>query len=264
MNKNYFASVLLFLGTIVSYGQEKDDLEFAGENFSLEGALTMLKKANSIEEFEQLINDERYDINNLDLNNDKSIDYITVEDVVENEKHVLVLTALVGENEKQDIATIVIEKTGNEEARLQIFGDEDIYAENTIAEPFETTEKMNSEKGPTTPQIIVNRVVVNVWTWPSVRFVFAPGYKIWISPVRWAIYPRWWNPWRPIHHTLFIGRCNAHKVYIHRTTTRRVSIHKSYKARRHSSTTVIKSRRGTTVIHKGRAGRVRAVHTRRR
>jgi len=262
--KNYFTTALIVFGMSISFGQEKDAPEFVGENFSLEGALTMLKKASTIEEFEQLINDERNDINNLDLNDDGNIDYITVEDDIEKDNHVLILTALVGENEKQDIATIVIEKTGDEEAKLQIFGDIDLYAENTIAEPFEVNEKMGVEKGPAMPEIITSRIVVNVWTWPSVRFVYAPGYKLWVSPVRWALYPRWWKPWRPIRHSLFIGRCHAHKVFIHRTPTKRVVLHKSYKARRHTSTTVIKSRRGTTVIHKGRAGKVRAVHTRRR
>lgn len=262
--KTYLTTLFLVLGMTTLLGQEKDNPGFAGENFSLEGALAMLKKANTIEEFEQLINDEKNDVNNLDLNDDGAIDYITVEDIVENDKHLLVLTALVGENDKQDVATIAIEKTGNEEAQLQIFGDHDLYAENTIAEPFDITEKMNSEKGPAAPEIITTRVVVNVWGWPSVRFVYAPGYRVWVSPVRWALYPRWWKPWRPIRHTVFIGRCHVHKTYVHRTSNRRIVVHKSYGPRRHSSTTIVKGRRGTTVIHKGRAGKVRAVHTRRR
>jgi hypothetical protein len=230
--KKYFATTLVILGMTTSLAQEKDNLEFSGENFSLEGALSMLKKANTIEEFEQFINEEKNDVNNLDLNNDGNIDYITVEDIVENNKHVLVLTALLGESEKQDVATIAIEKTGNEEAQLQIFGDDDLYAENTIAEPFEVNEKVGTEKGPAMPEIITTRVVVNVWGWPSVRFVFAPGYKIWVSSVRWAVFPRWWKPWRPIRHSVFISRCHIHKTYIHRTTTKRVVVHKSYRTRR--------------------------------
>lgn len=261
---HFFTTALVILGMTSSFGQVTDNPEFAGENFSLEGALTLLKKANTVEEFEQLINDERYEVNNLDLNNDGNIDYITIEDIVENDKHVFVLTALVGDKDKQDIATIVIEKTGNEEARLQIFGDEDLYAENTIAEPFEVSEKLDSNKGPAMPEITTIRIIVNVWSWPSVRFVFAPGYTVWMSPVRWAVYPRWWKPWRPIRHSLFVSRCQAHKAFIHRTPHKHVVIHKSYKTKRHTSTTVVKNRRGTTVIHKGRAGKVRAVHTRRR
>lgn len=263
MKKYVFTAMLLF-GTAVSFGQDKDSPEFNGDDFSLEGALQMLKKANTIEEFEQFINDEKNDVNNLDLNNDGNIDYVTVEDIVENDKHVLVLTALVGENDKQDVATIAVEKTGKEEAQLQIFGDEDLYAEDTIIEPFDVNEKATDSKGPNAPEILPTRVVVNVWGWPSVRFVFAPGYRVWVSPVRWAVYPRWWRPWRPITRTVFVNRCGVHRTYFHRTATRRVVVHKSYRTRRHTSTTVVKSRRGTTVIHKGRGGKVRAVHTRRR
>jgi hypothetical protein len=263
--KKYFTSLFVALGMTTFLAQENDTPEYLGENFSLEGAITMLKKANSIEEFEELLNDEKNEINNLDLNNDGSIDYITVEDMMENNQHVLVISALVGENDKQDVATIVIEKTGKEEAQLQIFGDEDLYASNTIAEPFDVTEKLTGkEKGPSIPELTTNRVFVNVWLWPSVRFMYAPGYRVWASPVRWRVYPRWWKTWRPIRHTVFVTRCHVHKTYIHRTPTRRVVIHKSYAPRRHSSTTIVKSRRGTTVIHKGRGGKIRAVRTRRR
>ncbi len=263
--KNYFVSALLILGITTAFAQQNDTPEYSGENFSLEGALSMLKKANSIEEFETLINKESNDVNNLDLNDDGETDYVTVEDIVEENKHVLVLSALLNEKEKQDVATIVIEKTGNEEAQLQIFGDEDLYAENTIAEPFDVNEKMDSGKnGPAIPELITTRIVVNVWFWPSIRFIYAPGYRVWISPFRWAMYPRWWKPWRPIRHTVFVTRCHVHKTYIHRTPTSRVVVHKSYAPRRHSSTTVVKNRRGTTVVHKGRAGRVKAVHHSRR
>lgn len=261
--KNYVVTLFALLGFMTALGQEKDNPEFVGENFSLEGALSMFKKANSIEEFESLINDEKNDVNNLDLNNDETIDYVTVEDIVEGDKHVLVLSALVGDNEKQDVATIVIEKTGNEEAQLQIFGDEDLYAENTIAEPFDVNEKAIEGKGPAIVDILPTRIIINVWLWPSVRFVYAPGYRVWISPVRWALYPKWWKPWRPIRHSVFIGRCHVHRAFIHRTSHRRVVIHKSYRGRRHSSTLVVKGRKGTTIVHKGRGGKVKAVHRRR-
>ncbi|WP_136667115.1 hypothetical protein [Flavobacterium sp. H122] len=263
--KKYLASLFVILGMTGSYAQENDTPEYSGESFSLEGALAMLKKASTIEEFEELINNEKNEINNLDLNNDGNTDYVTVEDVTDNNQHVLVLSALVGENDKQDVATIVIEKTGKEEARLQIFGDEDLYEENTIAEPFDLTEKLTGkEKGPSIPELTAVRVIVNVWFWPSVRFIYAPGYRVWVSPVRWKVYPRWWRPWRPIRHNIFVTRCHIHKTYIHRTPTRSVVVHKSYAPRRHRSATIVKSRKGTTVIHKGRAGKVRAVHTRRR
>ena len=267
--KKYFASLILIMGATVSFSQENDNPDHSGENFSLEGAITLFKKANTLEQFEEAINNEKNDVNNLDLNNDGNIDYITVEDVVEDDKHIdkhiIVLTALLGENDKQDVATITIEKTGKEEAQLQIIGDEDLYAENTIAEPFDVNEKMDNEKkGPSMPEILTTRIVVNVWGWPAVRFIYAPGYKIWVSPVRWTVYPRWWRPWRPVRHTIFISRCHVHKAYVHRTPVRRVTIHKTYGPRRHSSTLIVKGKRGTTVVHKGRKNHVKAVRVRRR
>lgn len=263
--KKYFASMLVVFGTTAAFSQDNDAPEFAGENFSLEGAVSLFKKANTLEQFEEAINNEKNDVNNLDLNNDGDIDYITVEDIMEDDKHVIVLTALLGNNDKQDIATIAIEKTGKEEAQLQIIGDEDLYADNTIAEPFDTKEAMDKDKkGPAMPEVLTSRVVVNVWGWPAVRFIYAPGYRVWASSVRWAAYPRWWRPWRPIRHTMFVSRCHVHKTYIHRTPTRRVVVHKTYGPRRHSSTLVVKSKRGTTVVHKGRRGNVKAVRVRRR
>jgi hypothetical protein len=263
--KKYFAALLVVMGTTAASSQNNDGPEFSGENFSLEGAIALLKKANTLEQFEEAINNEKNDVNNLDLNNDGNTDYITVEDIMEEDKHVIVLTALLGDNEKQDIATIVIEKTGKEEAQLQIIGDEDLYADNTIAEPFDVNEKADkSQKGPAMPELITTRVIVNVWGWPAVRFIYTPGYRVWISPVRWTVYPRWWKPWRPIRHTIFVSRCHVHKAYVHRTPTRRVTIHKTYGPRRHSSTLVVKGKRGTTVVHKGRRGNIKAVRARRR
>jgi len=261
--KIYLATFLLLIGSNISFGQDIDSPENSGDDFSLEGALAMFKKASSIEDFEKLLNEENNNVNNLDLNNDGDIDYVSVEDIMEGDNHVLVLSASLGENEKQDIATINIEKKGKEDAELQIVGDEDLYAENSIVEPFDVEEKVMKGKGPSVLEINPTRVVVNVWLWPSVRFIYAPEYRVWVSPYRWANYPRWWKPWRPFRHSLFIGRCAPHRVYFHRTAVRRVS-HGFYRSRRHSSTLIVKGRRGTTVIHKGRGGRVKAVHYGRR
>lgn len=257
--KKYLTLVLLALQTLTSQAQDKSkNME---ENFSLEGALAMFKKSNSIEEFEASINSEKNEVNNLDLNQDGTIDYIAVEDLVDGDKHTLVLAAVLSENEKQDVATLVIEKTANEEAQLQIFGDEDLFEANTIVEPFEVNEQMDKRKnGPNMPELTTTRIVVNVWFWPSVRFIYAPSYRIWVSPYRWAFYPKWWKPWRPVHYTVFVGRVHVHKTFFHRTNNRRVVIHSGYGNHRHRSTAVIKRGKGTTIIHKGRGGRVKGVH----
>src|SRR5687768_12228626 len=115
--------------------QREDSTGLPGDNFSLEGALEMFKKAGSPADFEKLINTEGNNVNNLDLNEDGDIDYIKVIDNMDRDVHAFVLQVAVSETESQDIAVIELEKTGDETAILQIVGDEDIYGEQTIAEP---------------------------------------------------------------------------------------------------------------------------------
>jgi hypothetical protein len=260
--------LLLTLGITTTFSQEnKNDLpEYTGDNFSLEGALALFKKANSLEEFEKLINDENNNVNNLDLNNDGETDYIVVQDIQEKDIHIIVLSTYLNENEKQDIATIGIEKTGNEEAMLQIEGDSELYAENTIVEPFEVVEKIEKSKGgPNIPKITTNRIIVNVWFWPSVRFLYAPSYVVWVSPHRWGFYPRWWKPWRPYNFSIFHGKGSIYRVNYHRTPTRRViAAHKTYSPKRSKSTVVVHNRKGTTVVRKNKTGKTTVVKTKRR
>src|SRR4030066_557411 len=197
----YLFLAFLFAATqIKAQDAEEDSTGLPGDNFSLQGALEMFKKANSPEEFEKLINTKDNNVNNLDLNEDGDIDYIRVVGKKEGDVHAFVLQVPVSENENQDIAVIELEKTDKETAMLQIVGDEDIYGEQTIIEPSEEGEdETENEKGEgaDTEYIVSNKaaVVVNVWIWPSGVFVYRPGYAVWVSPWRWNVYPGWWRPW---------------------------------------------------------------------
>ena len=266
--KNIFILLLLTLWFSTASSQENNnDLpEYTGDNFNLEGVLALFKQANSLEEFEKLINEESNNVNNLDLNNDGETDYIVVNDIQENDAHVIVLCTYLSETEKQDIASIGIEKTGNETAILQIEGDSELYAENTIVEPFETDEKIEKSKGgPNAPEITTTDVVVNVWFWPSVRFLYAPGYRVWVSPHRWRFYPRWWKPWKPYKYSVFYSKSVRHRANFHRTKTHRVVIaRKVYLPKRSKSTVVVHNKRGTTVVHKNKRGKTTVVKTKRR
>ncbi|MFY8182513.1 MAG: hypothetical protein ACOVLG_12110 [Flavobacterium sp.] len=263
--------LLILLATSVGFSQEDERPDNTGDNFSLEGALALFKKSNSLEEFEKLLNEENNNVNNLDLNDDNDIDYIMVDDIREGDTHAIVLSTYVNDKEKQDIAIIGIEKTGNESATLQIEGDADLYAENTFVEPNEVVESSTGGKGgPSVSELYTKQVIVNVWFWPSVRFLYAPTYVVWHSPWRWGFYPKWWRPWRPYKYHVFYNRCAPHRVYFHRVPTRRVVVaHRIYAPRRNHSTlvvhnnrrtTVVKSNnRKTTVVTKNKRGEVKAV-----
>ncbi len=231
-----------------------DSTGLPGDNFSLEGAIELFKNSTSLEEFEKLLNAEESNVNNLDLNEDGEIDYIRVVDNMDADVHAIVLQVPVSETESQDVAVIEIEKTGKEEAILQIVGDEDVFGEQTIAEPFEEEAQDNGKGGPSM-DITFTRIVVNVWFWAPVRFIYAPTYVVWVSPYRWHYYPRWWRPWRPRPWRVFyVGVRPYHRHYHVVHTHRVVHAHRVYAPRRTHST-VVHTRTTTRVAARGGHGR---------
>lgn len=222
--------------------QEQEQAKVAGDNLSLGAALELFKQSSSPEDFERRINAEGNDVNNLDLNGDGEIDYIRVISRKENDAHVFIMQAMLSESENQDIAVIELEKTGKESAMIQIIGDEDIFGEQVIVEPQDEAEDtgMNyvyskNVHGPLfeSPES-GSRVAINVWFWPSVRFVYGPAYITWVSPCSWRSRPVWWRPCRPVYYHAYYPRriyynryypvvhthrvVRAHQVYVpHRT-----------------------------------------------
>jgi hypothetical protein len=235
--------IACFTVTTTRATAQQDSTGLPGDNFSLQGALDMFKQASSPEEFEKLINSKGKNVNNLDLNGDGEIDYIKVIDQSKNDLHAFVLQVAVSETENQDIAVIELEKTGDTTAVVQIVGDEDIFGEQVIVEASgEGDEVMDSKSGtggPTIADYEGNRIVVNVFFWPSVRFVYRPAYVPWVSPWRWRLYPAWWRPWHPFAWQVFYPRClvyhrNCAIVYTHRV----VAVHQFYAPYRVSSVMV--------------------------
>ncbi|MBK8521783.1 MAG: hypothetical protein IPL54_13260 [Chitinophagaceae bacterium] len=244
--KQLFLLVVCFVATTVSVKAETDSTGMPGDNFSLQGALEMFKQSSSVEEFEKLINTESKNVNNLDLNGDGDIDYVKVIDKVGKDVHAFVLQVAVSETENQDIAVIELEKTGDTTAMLQIIGDEEIYGEPVIVEASDEGDEVDGDddgkgSGPSFDYNFtkVSRIVVNVFYWPSVRFVYRPAYVPWVSPWRWRHYPGWWRPWRPVRWTVFHPRRLVyHRHYAVVRTHRVVAAHRIYTPHRAGSVIV--------------------------
>jgi hypothetical protein len=265
-----------------------DSTGLPGDNLSLQGVLQLFKQSASPEEFEKQLNTESSHVNNLDLNGDGEVDYIRVIDMTENDVHAFVLQVPVAENENQDVAVIELEKTGEATAVIQIIGDEEIYGEQIIVEPTEEEKTGGSKGGQVYLKNTLNAdaIVVNVWVWPSVRYVYAPAYRPWVSPWRWRHYPVFWRPWRPFtwhvwhpyyrhyHHSFGVVHVHrvtrAHHIYTpHRTAsvtvrTRNSNAIGNYKVKR--TTATVKGPRGnTTQVRKttvrGPRGNVKASRT---
>lgn len=280
--------IVLLLSAYVHAQDEETPTGLPGDNFSLQGALELFKNATSPEDFEKQLNSENNHVNNLDINGDGDIDYVRVISKMDNDIHLFILQVPVSESENQDIAVIEVEKTGKNDAVLQIIGDEDIYGEEIIIEPSDgnDTDEEDGGKGPMLTREEAY-VVVNVWGWPTVRYIYAPAYRPWISPWRWGLYPTWWRPWRPLgwsvwhpyrvrHYRPTVRIVSTHRVVrahnIYRPTrvtsttvrTRHATAHANYKVNR--TKTTVKGPRGNTATKrtttvKGPKGNVKAQRT---
>lgn len=239
----------------------EDSTGLPGDNFSLEAALDLFKKSESLEDFEKLLNAENNDANNLDLNEDGQTDYIRVVDQMDGDVHAIVLQVPVSAGESQDIAVIEIEKNGTESAELQIVGDEDIFGSEVIAEPFdEEGVKKDGRGGPSIAMAPV-RVVVNVWLWRPVRFIYRPAYVVYVSPWRWGLYPTYWRPFRPRPWHVYHVRARPYRVHYHVVATHRVVRAHAVYAPHRSHSTVVHTRTVTHVSKTGPRGNVKATKT---
>jgi len=258
MKKAVFTLITLLIAfpAFVSAQESTDSTGFAGDHFSLEGALELLKQSSSPEDFEKKLNTEDTYVNNLDLNEDGEIDYVKVIDNAEGDVHAIVLQVDLSEEESQDIAVILIEKTGHESAVLQIVGDEDVYGEEKIVEPVQEAPESGG-KGGFGSQSGNKVIIVNVWTWPGIRFIYSPAYVVYRSPWHWHYYPRWWSPWRPHPWRWHHSRVKVYHVHYRPYHTHRVvRAHTFYKPQRKSSVTVrTKTTHTRTVISKNKKGK---------
>jgi hypothetical protein len=247
-----FCTVCLLAAGLQTRAQQPgtDSTGLPGDHFSLQGALQMFQQSSSPEDFEKRINTQGNYVNNLDLNGDGEADYIKVIDKHDKDVHAFILQVPVSETESQDIAVIELEKTGDTTAVLQIIGDEEIFGEQVIVEPdgggeddedgaFVDFYQQQNRGGPFAYEAPAARIVVNVWLWPSVRFVYGPVYRPWASPWRWRVYPAWWRPWRPLGWGVFHPlRVHYHRPFVVVRTHRVIRAHAAYTPVRTASVTV--------------------------
>lgn len=218
MKKIIITSILVALfaagSTLRAQNNPQENLGLPGDNLNLYAVMNLFRQSKTLEEFERNLNDEKNNINNLDLNGDNLIDYIKVYDDVDGDVHNIVLQVAVGPKENQDVAVITVQKFDNGQVQIQLTGDEELYGKNYIIEPVYDdsvagTPNPGYEGNPNTfnGQTItyVTTTPVEIAAWPVVRFIYMPSYTVWHSSWYWGFYPSYWHPWRPFSWDYYYG-----------------------------------------------------------
>jgi hypothetical protein len=111
-------AVLVALATTVKAQDYPEEyLGLPGDNLNLYAVMKLFQESETLEAFERNLNDENSRINNLDLNGDNYVDYITVTDYPDGNVHSIVLRVALDRKESQDVAVFVVEKFSDGSAR---------------------------------------------------------------------------------------------------------------------------------------------------
>jgi len=209
--------LLLFAGKRVNAQENiKERLKLPGDNLNLFAVMNLFQESETLESFEKSLNSMDSKINNLDLNGDDQIDYIKVLDYAEGNDHTIVLQVAVNENENQDVAVFTVQKDNNNQVKIQLIGDEELYGKDYIIEPNygdntssgETPNpgyKGNVKNGNWQKEPADRIVRVEVSAWPLISYLFMPNYVVWRSPWYWGYYPPYWSAWRPYYWDYYYG-----------------------------------------------------------
>jgi hypothetical protein len=249
----YLVVVMSLLGQCVLSQSEKDtkELGLPGDNLDLYAVLTLFQKSKTVEEFEKSLNEQKTGINNLDLNLDKKVDFITVSTKKEGETFTFILNTAVSKTETQDIAVIMVDKDKGGKVSLQIVGDQELYGKNYVIEPAKTaTPAVTANPAYTGPEPAVSApatTTVIVETVPIVQYVYSPVYVPYYPPYHYGFYPPYFTAFAVIaigvyrhnnyyHHSGYYGGHYHHggnTVVIHNT-----NVYNNYNKTKMKSATV--------------------------
>lgn len=136
-----YLSCFLFLVVQTSFGQQRTTVTAnsidISDNLDLRAVATIFGESNDLEDFERRLNDPEIKISNLDLNQDNQVDYLRVIEILENNQHLIVIQAVLGQDLFQDIASLEIEKEARtQRVQVQVVGNEFFYGANYVYEPI--------------------------------------------------------------------------------------------------------------------------------
>lgn len=215
--KRIITALLLTIiaATGTAYGAQERQPEYLGlpgDNLNLYAVMNLFQESETLEQFERDLNSKDSRINNLDLNRDGLVDYITITDYPDGQVHNIVLRVALDDRENQDVAVFTVERYDNGSVAIQLIGDEDLYGRNYIIEPIyddqygETPNPGYTGRTQGSQRMeVVRTTYVEVAAWPLIRFIFTPGYITWRSAWYWGYWPAYWHAWRPYYWDYYYG-----------------------------------------------------------
>jgi len=143
------------------------------DNLDLRAIASIFGESKDLADFEFRLNDPKEQISNLDLNNDNQVDYLRVIETLESNVHLIVIQAVLGKDQFQDVATVEVEKDNNNRLQVQVVGDVYMYGKNYIYEPV----------------YVGVPVIYNYFGGSN----YHPYYSSWY----WGYYPTYYYAWNP-------------------------------------------------------------------
>ena len=204
--------------TVRAQDYPEEYLGLPGDNLNLYAVMDLFRNSETLEGFERSLNDPKSRINNLDLNRDNFVDYITVSDYIDRKVHTIVLRAVLGRNEYQDVAVFTVQKLRRKKVMIQLIGDEALYGRNYIIEPVYSKKFRHGYYGDpmyADNVTIINNYYYDIFDWPVIVYIYRPYYHGWHSSWYWGYYPAYWDPWRPYYWDYYYGyhSCWNHHYY---------------------------------------------------
>lgn len=220
--KNPFLLIAILLTSLLSlpvFSQTGDDtgaLGLPGDNLDLYAVLDLFQKSKTIEDFEKSLNLENSKINNLDLDNDKKVDFIKVTTKKDGDDFSFVLQDAVSKTETQDVAVILVSKDKSGKVTMQIVGDKELYGKDYIVEPKPAGTAATANPGytgadPVTMDIPASTTTVVVQSAPIVQYVYSPAYVPYYPPYYYGYYP----PYFAAFTVMAVGIYRHNNYYYH-------------------------------------------------
>ncbi|MDX2470260.1 MAG: hypothetical protein QNL04_06745 [SAR324 cluster bacterium] len=181
--------------------QSAPDIQ-AAEGFDLKALTAVAKEVRGGQELERKLNTEG-GINNLDLNGDDKVDYLSVKEFGDPKsgKIGFAITTEPEKGEVQEIAEVTVEENGDR-AEIQVVGNEQIYGSQAIYNDWTPIERATQPAQPTAQA---------GGAYPMYSSFFYPR-PLYMSPFGYGYYPPFFSPFSMMAMGMYGSRMSGYRT----------------------------------------------------